>query len=265
MSDFAPEELAVLARARRGLSPSARDAARVRAAVDVAVTAGAMPSASGGEPRPGLTSSAAPGMTAAAKLGAVVALAAATGFGGYVLGFRAGVAEREQRHLASVAAPAVVVAPAPVVSARGAEAAAPLRESNPDPSQVARSAKQERLAPSGSVDTGAVPSAGAATTATDPRETSLELETRLLARVERALRDDNARLALGLLGELDRTVPGGQLTEERQAARAMGHCALGSDSAPKLALAFVESHASSAYVPRVREACRAALEKKDAP
>jgi len=261
-SELGPEELAVLARARRGLSPSARDAARVRASVDAAVTAGS--SAPLGR-ESGRDVSAAPGTAiGAAKLGAVVALAAATGFGGYVLGFRAGAAEREQRRTPPAVA-AHVAPPSPVVAAPLAEIRALPRDPSLDAAQPARVPKSERLAPSANGSAGIGANPRATPPPADAHESSLELETRLLARVERALRDDNARLALGLLGELDRTVPGGQLAEERQAARAMGHCALGSDSAQKLARAFVEAHASSAYVPRVREACRATLEEKDAP
>ncbi len=259
MSELGPEELAILARARRGLSPSARDMARVRAAVGAAVTVGApgSPSAAGELAR-GPSSTVPAGMTGAAKLGAVVALAAATGLGGYVLGFRAGVAQREQGHAPLAAVPAVVVPVTPVATAPLADVPAP-HEPSVEPGQPVRATKPERVSASATASSGnsVVPPAA------DTHETSLELETRLLARVERALRDDNARLALGLLGELDRSVPGGQLTEERQAARAMGHCALGSEAASKLALGFVEAHPASAYVTRVREACRTALEKKD--
>jgi hypothetical protein len=88
----------------------------------------------------------------------------------------------------------------------------------------------------------------------------------LLARVERSLRERNPLLALGLLGELDRDVPGGQLTEERQAARVMAHCALGSESAAKQARDFGKRHPGSAYLPRVEQACGpVALESSSAP
>lgn len=257
MSELGPEELAVLARARRGLTPSARDAARVRAAVDATVMAGGATSVTREPVRGPSVPPAA--MAGAAKLGAIVALAAATGLGGYVLGFRAGVAQREQSRAALAAVPSVVVPPAPVVRAPLADGPTLRHEPSPLPAGPPPLAKTER--------SGSVPAPSAAPSAVAPApgspETSLELETRLLARVERSLRDDNPRLALGLLGELDRTVPGGQLTEERQAARAMAHCELGSQTAPKLALAFLETHPTSAYAPRVREACRAALEKSE--
>jgi len=77
----------------------------------------------------------------------------------------------------------------------------------------------------------------------------------MLARIERALRDNNPRFALGLLGELDRMVPGGQLLEERQAARALAHCQLGSDGAAERAYEFAEQHPQSAYLARIRQAC----------
>jgi hypothetical protein len=86
-------------------------------------------------------------------------------------------------------------------------------------------------------------------------ESPLEIETRLLARVERALRTDNPRLAFGILGELDREVPGGQLEEERRAASVIAHCKLDSPSAPKIASEFEARYPSSAYRARIRAAC----------
>jgi hypothetical protein len=84
---------------------------------------------------------------------------------------------------------------------------------------------------------------------------SLWEETRFLARVERALRDDNPRFALGLLGELDRSVPGGQLREERAAARALGLCALASEPSPEISEDFSKRYPGSAYLPRIVERC----------
>ena len=77
----------------------------------------------------------------------------------------------------------------------------------------------------------------------------------MLVRIERALREQNPRFALGLLGELDREVPGGQLKEEREAARVLAHCQMGSATAAKLARDFTARHSGSAYVARINRTC----------
>jgi hypothetical protein len=77
----------------------------------------------------------------------------------------------------------------------------------------------------------------------------------MLRRVERALREQNPRFALALLGELDRAVPNGQLREERLAASTLARCALGSGSPSALLEEFSKRHASSAYLTRIRQAC----------
>ncbi len=56
---------------------------------------------------------------------------------------------------------------------------------------------------------------------------SLAIEVRALRNAERALRDGNPGLALAFLQELDRQVPNGQLTEERDAASTLARCARG--------------------------------------
>jgi hypothetical protein len=83
----------------------------------------------------------------------------------------------------------------------------------------------------------------------------LEIETRLLARVERALRAENPRLALGLLAELDEQVPRGQLTEERRVGRLIAECQLGSESATRAAREFLARAQDSPYRDRVEQAC----------
>jgi hypothetical protein len=250
-----PSELdatAVLRGARQHLSPSAEDGARVRAAVGAALAAGPMgdetgATASHGVPHGALPAAARPGLASVVKLGMAAAVAAATGVGGYWLGFEAGVAEREERAatrgaeraaLPSSAAPQTVAPPSPPVVVREAETARPAR-----------------------VASGSAPSVP---TGAAPEESPLELETRLLARVERSLRERNPLLALGLLGELDRDVPGGQLAEERQAARVMAHCALGSESAARQARDFAKRHAGSAYLPRIEQACSGVAKEQSA-
>jgi len=232
-------EAELLARAKRGLSPTRDDELRVRAALQHAVTSG-QPSASDAA-RPTLPAAAK--LPAVAKLGAALLLAAATGSAGYWLGFRAGSATKASEP------PRVVERT--VLVPRG-EAAAPAEP-------VTSAPKDPPTKPSRSLR--ALPSASSVTAA-EPAESPLELETRFLARVERSLRSENPRLALGLLGELDRLVPDGQLVEERRAGHVVAHCQLGSESAAKLAQDFAARFPSSAYAARIEQACAANLEPR---
>jgi hypothetical protein len=85
---------------------------------------------------------------------------------------------------------------------------------------------------------------------------SLTIEVRALRNTERALRDGNPGLALAFLQELDRQVPNGQLTEERDAAGTLARCARGDHPfGVNLAAEFTERHPSSVYRSRVEQAC----------
>jgi hypothetical protein len=95
----------------------------------------------------------------------------------------------------------------------------------------------------------------------ETEDAGLDAEVRLLRRVELALRDRNPRFALGLLGELERTIPGGQLAEERHAARVMARCQLEGGSR-SLAKEFAAGHPGSAYTSRVEETCRESNEQR---
>jgi len=255
-------EVSMLARARRGLAPTPADAERVRYSLETALQLAATATDSTNTAPDSLTAtkpvataadraSSAPKTAVATpnaghslarwvRVAATLALAASTGAAGYALGVNAGRAHTAPRTTPTAAAPPPPAAP---------EAVEPSAPVHPVPEPPARSthARTSKVeAPRASAVPSAAPPAG---------ESSLELETRLLARVERSLRDDNPRLALGLLGELEREVPGGQLEEERQAARVIAHCKLGSESAPKLAADFAARYASSAYRDRIRAAC----------
>lgn len=87
-----------------------------------------------------------------------------------------------------------------------------------------------------------------------PRDAFLD-ELALLSRVERAIRGNQAELALTLLGELERRHPGSSLGEERAAARLLANCLLHEPTARAHAERFVRERASSVYVERVRLAC----------
>ncbi|MGC4087208.1 MAG: hypothetical protein QM756_04750 [Polyangiaceae bacterium] len=238
MNDSELEEAALLRQARAGLSPSAADGDRVRRALELSLTLGSGAVAHGATTQ----------LSGLAKLGLAAAVAAGTGLGGYWLGYHAGAADRAtaatQARAPAPAAPAVLEAPAPARSSEPEVATPPV------------------VSPRAGTSASRVPTAAASTSQGAPRDTketasepTLEAETRLLARVERALRDQNPRFALALLGELDREVPGGQLREEREAARVVAHCELESPTAAELSQNFIARHKGSALAARIVRAC----------
>ncbi|HEY3498102.1 MAG TPA: hypothetical protein VGK73_25560 [Polyangiaceae bacterium] len=237
------DEIEILAKARRGLSPRAGDAARVLSAIGprLADSPGSSPqgSATGAGASATLLRSRPSWLTVGALSAVVAASAGATG---YYLGQANGRASTAPHERSRVAPPA---GPAPEPSARDLRdeapaIPAPALQPTPELPAASNPASPQRssVAPAPSGDS------------------ELEMETRMLARVERSLREDNPRLALGLLGELDRNVPGGQLREEREAARVMAHCALGSETARTRAANFAQSHPASSYLGRIRETCQ---------
>ena len=233
----------MLARARAALAPSLADRERVRGALDGAIaTIATAPSAplNGDE-----TTASAESTLSGTALGQWLArlaipLAAALGGGvGYELGHSAGLERtRANDAIATRTPPAAPPARNPVTLA-------PTQTPPPIPLvQSTRTSASRAALPAPSAPPELAPDAG------------LDEEVRLLRRVERALREENARYALALLGELDRQVPRGQLFEERKAARVMARCQLGSDG-QALAEKFASDHPGSAYLGRVRETCAA--------
>ena len=232
-----------LRRARSGLSPSDADRAFVSASVAVTLAAGASEQLDSASSAAGATSSFGTHSlfgSSLAKLGLVAALTAGASGGGYYFGYRAGrnAAPLPVTELAKPKAMSAAPPTPPETSSSPAPAPVPLAKSDPEPRAPAAAQR--------------APSASASTSPVDPL---LQQETRLLTRIERSLRDQNPRLALGLLGELDRTVPQGQLGEERDAARVIAHCQLGSETAEKLAADFSRRHPASAYLARMKETC----------
>ena len=241
-------ERRVLGRMKSALSPSRADGERVRGAIARRIALGplAMPNDERSAEMPDGALDAVAGVTRRwlSWLGVGVAVASGSA-AGYYVGHSAGVqvgrretGERttqfsepvrsETQKASEVPLPP---APAPV---------APVLEAAPSrPPAVA----QRALPPTAGNDAG------------------LDEEVRLLKRVERALRDRNPRYALGLLGELERTVPGGQLVEERQAAKVMARCQLEGGS-EALADEFAKKHPESTYVTRVQETCRQKNEQR---
>jgi hypothetical protein len=81
---------------------------------------------------------------------------------------------------------------------------------------------------------------------------------RALRNAERALREGNPGLSLAFLEDLDRQVPHGQLTEEREAMATLARCARGDRPiGVDLGGDFIERHPGSVYRARVEQACAA--------
>ncbi|HLK92479.1 MAG TPA: hypothetical protein VKZ18_21465 [Polyangia bacterium] len=224
----------VLARAQRAASPDASDVARVRRAIGAALANGGSLAVerAAGAPRPASLQ----GWTS--KLLLAGAIAAASGGAGYWVGHRAGA--REARS----------VPPALATAARTAEMQHPVLE--PPPVVPAPPPAVPSLAP-------AHRDAHRAVARPAPRPTdSLELEVLGLRNAERALRDGNPGLALAFLDELDRQVPRGQLTEERDAAATLARCTRGDHPfGLNLGQDFIGRHPGSVYRSRVEQACGA--------
>jgi hypothetical protein len=85
---------------------------------------------------------------------------------------------------------------------------------------------------------------------------SLELEVRFMKAVERALRDDDPGQALRVLDELEQAVPQGSLDEERRAASVMARCRLGLGDRTRLIEELTSRYPASAYTQRVQASCR---------
>jgi hypothetical protein len=157
------------------------------------------------------------------------------GSGGYLLGYRAG--ERAVRP--AVVQPAIARLPEPpltaAVAASGEQPAAPAAESGMQPLAAEKPAAPLHLGQG----------EGAAS--------SLQAETRVLRKVERALRDGRPELALRLLATLDRTTKNGPLAEERFAAWTLARCAQSPE--PERSREFCTRYPGSVYRSRVEQEC----------
>lgn len=99
------------------------------------------------------------------------------------------------------------------------------------------------------------PRAPAGPVSPGPRQQLAE-ELLALQRAERALRNDNAELALALLAELDARHARPLLGEERTATRIMASCQTGIPAAAAAARTFLDSHPRSVYGDRIRASCQ---------
>jgi hypothetical protein len=251
MTDFAQLELELMARARRAIEPTADDRARLRNALAVKIAAaGAATVATQTlasireKPWRHLIN------THLVGLSSVAAITAAAAFGA---GFYAGHRTR-----------AVVVKTIAVVQPSASTAPSSLSAAPSQPLSVASLA-------SSSIDMGhsvARPRAESSPAPTAlPSGTSIAEELELLKRAEHTLRQGNSHVALGLLEELDRRFPKGQLLEERTAARVMARCQLDDEERARArGNAYVLAHGQSVYSDRVRQMCHLQLQPtKDSP
>jgi hypothetical protein len=234
-----------LTRAWQSWAPSPDLDARVRARLtsSTAATLGAMGlGAATGAGRPSPWAS----LQASGKLGALVG-AGLVGVGflsGYLAHSSASPSPEPLR-----AAPAVVGVAAPSADIPPMVAAArPIAEPPPDaldaPPEPAESSRKR--APR------AAPSPAATPSPVSPNE-----ELVLLQRAERAVRADNAALALALIDELEARYPRSTLLEERSAIELLAHCRSGATDASARAARFLGQHPQSLYAGRVRELCPA--------
>jgi hypothetical protein len=220
----------VLRRARRAWSPDAADQERVRRAIDAALAAGAPANLPPAAPR---------NAGWGARLLAVVTIAGVSGGIGYSAGFRAG--HRETPPVKNIAAPLPY---SPI---------GPLTDRSPQkvqPSLIPPASMAQHRA--------GRPAHHEAEASASPPADSLAVEVRALGNAERALRDYNPSLALAFLEDLDRQVPHGRLTEERDAAATLARCARGDRPiGVDLAGEFAERHPKSVYRARIEETCAA--------
>jgi hypothetical protein len=230
------EKSQILAGARRFWSPEAADAARVRGRLDARLAAG------------GAGSVGATARTWPARLLVAGAVAATAAGAGYWAGYGAG---RRAVH-----APMVVLSrpERAAATSAGAPAVAPLAGAPLPAIHPEAHALRPAAAPANRRDTRAPRRAP-----DDPPSNeggTLTVELRALRNAERALRDGRPGLALAFLNDLDRQVPHGDLTEEREATATLARCARGDGPfGVNLGEPFTARYPTSVYRARVEQAC----------
>jgi hypothetical protein len=238
------DERELLAAARRGLSPTAADQARVRRAMAAALAVGG----AGSTVTTG-AATAAHGARWTTRLLVVGVIAAGAAGLGYRAGLRAGRTQSASERAVATGTPAGAQAHLTPPAGSVASDARPSIDAGPiaAPTETPRrSAPHRRVVAAGPPVTPVVPAA------------SLAEEVRALRAVERALRDGNPGFALALLRELDRAVPNGQLVEERLATRTIARCASGDvPLGVNPAEDFAARYPDSVYGRRVADVCAA--------
>lgn len=168
----------------------------------------------------------------------VIAAAALAG-GGFALGYLV-------RGEAPPVVHAVAPPPAPIV----------VKAPPPPPSPVADAAEAIAVADASVAPAPRTAARAPSRRAAKPPSDDAQQELALLQRVERALRSEDAALALVLLGELEQRFPRTALREERRAARLMSHCIQEERGAREAARAFLKERPASVYQGRLRALCK---------
>jgi len=242
------DELTTLARARAGLSPSPADALRVRASLAAALAAPEDAASDHAAPSDSGPGSGAPlGRPLRLLAASVAAAAISAGAGGYWMGYRAG-----SREAGLAVAPALTnesLPPSRPGPAAGASVPSP-GPASPAPGGDATGGRATVKRRPGNASRAVRPQAMAS-----PTE-SLGQEVRALRAIEHALRDDDPRLALAILQQLDRDVPKGKLVEERTAMSVIARCSAGDvPFGVDLAGDFAGDYPESVYLGRVEQSC----------
>jgi hypothetical protein len=271
MTDLTPEDEALIARARDGLTPGPDEHARIKRRVLVQIAAGTVAATAALS-----TSAEAAVATGAGVFSAFAKILAAGVLGAAVVGV--GVVGISGRSKLAAPASSMHEAPTRVPAALSttveAPAAVPI-ETEPVPTTSSapqsdtppvvpehRRASPAAPPPPSRRDPVAVPTAAASAPA--PLQISAEgpstlvAEAALLSRSDAALRAGNAARALELVDEHATSYPRGVLIEEREAERVVVLCALGRvDDARATASAFLRDHPRSTQASRVRASCDA--------
>jgi hypothetical protein len=170
---------------------------------------------------------------------------------GGVSGYHFGLSRGEQRLVN--AAPAVTSEPAEVSSAESAPAET--GHLNPLPEDPIAEPEDDIVRPpTPKVANG---NRSRATLRETPAATSPSSDDEVyqVQRIERALRQGDAPLALSLLQELHNTSPRGRLHQERSAARCIAHCMLNHPASDGELQRFEQQYPNSVHLNRLRAAC----------
>jgi hypothetical protein len=239
VSDQRFDEDALLDATRRVLSPTQEQSAQVLRATRAVLASTAAAAALAPTPASAAPHAPLPRAWLPSAIGAV-SIAVVSGVIGYQLGLR--TSERR-----SVRIDAVAEVSAPTPQALAVPATVPVARTPKVPSVP--------LAPSMPARAPSQRPTRAAAELSEPSASSMQAELDAMRRVDRALHDHDPRRALGLLYQLERDVPEGALTQEREAAFAMARCALGLGSAQQLERDFAARHPDSVYLARVHQTC----------
>jgi hypothetical protein len=239
-------------------APGLQQQVRARLSSSTAATAGALALRMGSRTQP---MSAWSSLRASGKLGVII------GVGVFGLGLFSGYLIRDSREGvaasgAAIAAIEAVSPPLPSQDGLVADHSADVevvvaREATEPPRREVESerptGKPRRSVGGRRSHEPAAASPAVASTQLEPAKPSDELA--LLGRADRAVRTEDAALALALIGELDARHPDSKLMEERRAIELLAHCEAGATDAKARSERFLRAHPGSVYGGRIRETC----------